>query len=268
MNYGSQDIQQEGRISEVGSEDTGCKKQLEEGAGGVEEEAGGAEFPKGVKGIFVDITGLKIERLTAVSKIRGTGYWWWRCDCGNMVKTARNIILRGHTKSCGCLSAELVSKRCRKTGLSGSRIYATWVAMQDRCSNPNNQEFKNYGARGIRVCDRWKGPDGFSNFLNDMGIPEPGLSIDRINNDGDYDPANCRWANLFEQNRNKRSNIWLTLPDGRRMILKDAAVEMGIHHGTLLARYRKGTDLFRKSTYKRKSSKKFDTSNNTDTLIP
>jgi hypothetical protein len=116
--------------------------------------------------------------------------------------------------------------------------YRAWSAMKLRCANPNNEQYHNYGGRGITVCDRWR--QSFAAFLVDMGPrPSPRHSIDRIDNNGNYEPGNCRWATSREQNRNRRNNIVLT-HDGRTMCLADWARELGVPRGTLLARYRDG----------------------------
>ena len=95
--------------------------------------------------------------------------------------------------------------------MTGTRVYLSWYAMLQRCNNPNNLSYKNYGGRGISVCDRWA--NSFENFFLDMGNPLPGYSIDRVDMNGDYDPNNCRWATSKEQNRNTRKNRNLKIDD-------------------------------------------------------
>ncbi len=97
-------------------------------------------------------------------------------------------------------------------------LYGRWMAMKDRCRNPNSPEYHNYGGRGISVCERWM---SFENFLADLGNPPDGMSLDRIDNDGNYSPENCRWVDKKSQARNRRTNIFVTI-NGERMILKDA----------------------------------------------
>jgi len=135
-------------------------------------------------------------------------YCLCQCSCGNEVIVMLDNLLRGNTKSCGCLQSELAAERGRllKTthGMSYTREYRSWASMVDRCTNEKCHNYGSYGGRGIRVCDRWR--SSFENFYSDMGDRPPGMSIDRIGNDGDYTPDNCRWATTKEQNRNMRSN--------------------------------------------------------------
>lgn len=108
--------------------------------------------------------------------------------------------------------------------------YETWGRIRQRCTNPKNPAFPDYGARGIRMCERWA---SFENFYADMGPrPSPKHSIDRRDNNGDYSPENCRWATLKQQSRNKRNNVWIE-HDGKRMILEDWATETGLPRTTL-----------------------------------
>ena len=122
--------------------------------------------------------------------------WLCRCDCGKMLTVCGNALRSGNTQSCGC-------KRPYHRR-STTSIWISWKNMRQRCCNQNHKNYKDYGGRGIVICDRW---NSFINFLTDMGEPPPGTSLDRINNDHGYEPGNCRWATPKEQANNRR-NRW------------------------------------------------------------
>ncbi len=156
-----------------------------------------------------DITGAKFHRLTAIRPtgryIGRSAVWECLCDCGNKIETAINALRHGSTKSCGCLrrektSAQLTSQNTTH-GRSGTPEHASWKAAIQRCTNPKDKRYSDYGGRGIKVCERWQ---KFENFLADMGERPPGTGLDRINNDGNYEPGNCRWATASEQCQNRR----------------------------------------------------------------
>ena len=158
--------------------------------------------------------------------------WECVCDCGVTKSVNTQALRRGRTLSCGCHRQRLATRH----GMSESRIYKAWHQMNRRCSNPKDAGWSWYGGRGIIVCERWK---KFENFYADMGDPSSGETLDRIDNDGNYEPGNCRWATLYEQSRNKRSNVMVTIGD-RTQCLEDWSRESGIARDTLSARLKRG----------------------------
>lgn len=163
-----------------------------------------------------------------------------RCKCGKELTVRTGSLLSGNTKSCSCLQKEKVRTKNLKHGYNvrggRSEEYSIWANMCSRCTQ-NNEANRNYVGRGIKVCDRWL--NSFADFLADMGHrPGPDYSIDRIDNDGDYTPDNCRWATIDQQSRNKRSNRRLTL-GGQTMLMTDWAARLGISMSALHGRLRK-----------------------------
>jgi len=142
----------------------------------------------------------------------GSVMWCCKCDCGNEPIVSSNDLIREHTRSCGCLRKETTPINCIKHGLSKSPEYGVWNNMVQRCCNSNDLGYINYGGRGIRVCTRWL--HSFEKFYADMGPrPSDQHSIDRRDNDGNYEPGNCRWATQEEQANNKRDTIVVTYGD-------------------------------------------------------
>ena len=122
-----------------------------------------------------------------------------------------------------------------------TKTYRSWESMKQRCLNPRFSSFKWYGGKGVRICERWLGEKGFKNFLNDMGEVPAGLTLERIDNDGNYEPSNCRWATKKEQCRNRRTTRQLTF-NGKTQSAASWAEELGLNAGTLYSRIYKGLD--------------------------
>jgi len=165
-----------------------------------------------------DITNQVFGKLTAIKFSHKAGkqkkpYWLFKCDCGKEKIIPKFRVTEYYTKSCGCL----MRQNSVKHGLSGGRFdrkpeYRIWSGIKRRCLNPKDAAYKNYGGRGIKICDRWI--NSFENFFNDLGErTSPEHSIDRINNDGNYELTNCRWATPLEQGRNKRNIRLITIND-------------------------------------------------------
>lgn len=153
-----------------------------------------------------DLTGQSFGRLKVICRVenRGTRAWWFcKCSCGNTKDVCGKSLRRGLTTSCGCFNREQSSFRNRKHGLAHSKIHYVWCEMIQRCTNPNHPKAKYYGRRGITVCERWR---DFRNFLLDMGFPPIGLMLDRIDNNGNYEPSNCRWTDSKTSGANRRSS--------------------------------------------------------------
>lgn len=189
---------------------------------------------------IIDLKGQKFNRLLVIEPTRlknGKFAWKCVCDCGNTIVTQGAHLKSGKTKSCGCYKNESFIHRNTIHGLSRTKLNSVLYGIKSRCENPNNIGYKNYGGRGISVCDEWKGNNGLLNFYNwaiNNGYKE-GLQIDRINNDGNYEPSNCRWITPRENLLNKRNTIFCEY-NGENVSLKELSMKFGIPYKRLRSR--------------------------------
>lgn len=201
---------------------------------------------------FKDLTGRVCGRLVVVrfsrSNRHGSSMWTCLCDptlggCGTQCEVLAGSLLNGRTQSCGCLLRDIVKTTNKTHGHSYSGTYSSYNAMKQRCTNPNNRAFHNYGGRGIRVCERWL--NSFDDFLADMGTrPDGEYEIDRIDNSKDYEPGNCRWVTRSAQSRNNRRTRMLT-HGGRTQCMSDWSAETGVPIPTIHRRLKVGWSVDR-----------------------
>lgn len=188
-----------------------------------------------------NIFGERFGRLVAIEMVGRKGsriMWRCKCECGGEKVASGVDLRRGTVNSCGCIKGEGIQLRHghNRRG-KRSRTYNSWHHMRQRCNNPNSHKWDDYGGRGIKVCDRWQ--DSFDNFLEDMGECPHNCTIDRIDNDGDYTPENCRWATAKTQSRNTRRNVYFT-HGGETLHLREWAKRTGISADTLNMRRLRG----------------------------
>ena len=203
------------------------------------------------KAFTKDITGKKFGKLTAI-KISKTiygedgkakNYWLCKCDCGNYTEVQINHLSSGHTKTCGCsFDKNFLGDITRKHGMHSEKIYFIYNGMKQRCYNPNNGHYKDYGGRGIKICDEWLGENGFINFYEwaikngyNKEKTKKEQSIDRIDVNGNYEPSNCRWADSVQQGNNQRKTIKV-IYRGREYTLRELSDMCGINRNILYGR--------------------------------
>lgn len=190
----------------------------------------------------LDVAGKVFGRLTALRRVRdGSPYtrWLFRCSCGKEHTAILGNVTRGQVSSCGCAGSRVtIGERSRKHGHSvgykKSRTAQAWRNAKTRCFNENNAKFPDYGGRGITMCREWA--DDFRSFLRDMGECPDGMTLERIDVNGNYEPGNCRWATTAEQARNRRNNVFV---DDNGTILRVLALNEGISYQGLHRRVRK-----------------------------
>ena len=186
---------------------------------------------------FVEMVGRVYGHLTVVKRDGANklqqARWLCTCVCGKSVTVLGAKLRKGSTTSCGCMKG----KANRTHGQKETPTYNTWCALKQRCNYPGSKSYPQYGGRGIKVCDRWL--HSFENFLADMGERPEGMTIDRIDSNGDYEPSNCRWIKNSEQQRNRRSTI-LIERDGVTKCVKDWCDELGLSPDAVYGRIRRG----------------------------
>ena len=203
----------------------------------------------------INRTGERFGRLTVVRFV-GTGKNWvgiWECvcDCGNTVNVQYNNLHGGTTKSCGCLKLEKLIKRSTKHGLTGgqghyTRLYRIWLNMRRRCLSKSSSDYRYYGGRGISVSDEWDDYSVFHLWANENGYQDD-LTLERKDNDGNYEPLNCRWATRKEQARNTRQNRLITF-NGQTKTMAEWAEYLSISHVMLRMRFHRGWPVERALT--------------------
>jgi len=182
-----------------------------------------------------DISGQRFGRYMVLgrgdSDRHGNAMWRCLCDCGTEKVVMGRALRIGVTTSCGCANKEIL--RNQKThGASGTSDYKAWFGILQRCDNEHHEKWHRYGARGITVCDRWR---SYENFLADMGPRPHGMTIDRIDNNGNYEPSNCRWADQKTQGNNRGNNRMFDI-GGVEMTLSQACEAYGINKATVRGR--------------------------------
>lgn len=202
-----------------------------------------------------DLTGMTFGHLTVIERDRNhisaggnkQVVWKCKCDCGNDTEVTSSNLLSGHTTSCGCMgSRRTIGMRSVTHNKSKDQLYSVWSGIKRRCFNPHEEGYWKYGGRGITVCDEWKYnfPSFYKWAVNGYA---PGLQIERINNDGNYEPSNCRWATPKEQAYNRRNTVYLEY-GGEKKNLWEWELETGIPATRIYDRIRKGWTVQRALT--------------------
>lgn len=196
---------------------------------------------------FIDMEGMQFGRLTVIKRVptpkhlRVT-HWECRCECGNLITTSRPNLITGHTTSCGCYALETkIGNKHREThNESRTRLYHIWQSMKQRCYDKNHEGYEWYGGRDIKIYDEWMEYINFSKWAKANGY-KTNLTIDRIDVNGNYEPNNCRWATIKQQNRNKTTTRYIEL-DGTKKSLGEWSEILDIPMNTIINRLDRGCD--------------------------
>lgn len=178
---------------------------------------------------LIDLMGMRFGRLLVLRK-GAPKKWFCRCDCGVERDVTAAGLRAGIANSCGCVKGERIGNLNRKHMMSNTRAQRVWSDMRRRCRDPNRADFRYYGGRGIKVCERWE--NSLAAFIADMGEPPDGMTLDRISPDGDYEPGNCRWMSVADQQRNKRSNVTTTWR-GKVVCMAEIATATGLPYESI-----------------------------------
>lgn len=197
-----------------------------------------------MKRVFNDLTGKRFGKLYVIGVDENGGRktkYFCQCDCGNIKSIRADALIGGMTKSCGCIKKDqdrinLAANHSHK--MSGTRIYGIWQGIKGRCENENNPRYDRYGGRGIKVCDEWdKSFEAFYEWAIENGYSE-NLTIDRIDNDGDYSPQNCKWSTNEEQCNNRSTCIYITIGNETKTLMQWCEV-FNIDYKMVYARYKR-----------------------------
>lgn len=177
-----------------------------------------------------------IDGPVSLKKANGstTLYWLCRCECGREAHVVGSTLKNGSSKECGCSKRRSDTRPKFRHGMTRTPTYESWQAMLRRCTQPKNVRYLQYGGRGIAVCDRWR---VFDNFLTDMGVRPDGMTLDRIDPNGNYEPSNCRWATASTQRTNQRPRANTPTFEGKPIL--EWARELGVKYNTLYARWKR-----------------------------
>ena len=193
-----------------------------------------------------DLTGMRFGRLTVIERAdhnnsSGKPLWVCRCDCGKIKDVGSRELRKGISVSCGCYRADWAKEHNKKHGGKGTRLYRIWTGMKDRCLNKNSKYKKNYSERGIKICDEWADSfEAFYSWVMSNGYDDK-LTIDRIDNNGNYCPENCRWADYKTQGNNTRSNVVVVL-DGESHTVTEWSEITGVPRNVIYGRLKSGWD--------------------------
>jgi hypothetical protein len=195
--------------------------------------------------LAIQVTGKRFGRLLVLGDAASVGarrFVRARCDCGTEKELALRHLVSGRTVSCGCWRTEVATAQLTVHGMTGTATHRIWTGMLTRCTNPKAGKYPRYGGRGIKVCARWQ---VFENFLADMGERPKGASIERKNNDGDYEPKNCRWSTSAAEQATNRSTTKFVVVDGSEMHITKASVYLGYSPMRVSSRLRRGWSIER-----------------------